>query len=489
MLQPSPNNFAFKTIRLKLVVYVGLILFGGFLATNILSYQISKNTIRNTVLENELPLSSNTIYSEIQTDLLRPIFISSLMANDTFLRDWVINGEQDPDLMVRYLESIRDKYNAFTSYFISAKTHNYYHFSGLARTLVVGAPKDEWFFRAAKMDEDYEINIDFNDEQDNALTIYINYRVLDFKNNFIGIAGVGLGLESVAKMISSYQENFRRTIYFVGKEGDIHLDSGAAAHRAGNIYKISGLMDLAAKILSTNRGAFTYKRGNDTILLTTRYIPELKWHLLVELSESQATQDLWESFLTNLAIGLAVIILTIVLISYTVNLFQSRLEEMASTDKLTGLGNRQTFEIVINQALSQFARSPTPFSLILFDVDNFKFINDTYGHLVGDHVLQMMADLAREKTRQSDIICRWGGEEFIVLAPNCALADANRLAENIRTSIMESRFVTKNPNQQITISAGVAEILENEMVDQIVGRADRALYAAKQNGRNRVENA
>jgi len=198
---------------------------------------------------------------------------------------------------------------------------------------------------------------------------------------------------------------------------------------------------------------------------------------------------LWESFLTNLVIGLAVIILTIVLISYTVNLFQSRLEEMASTDKLTGLGNRQTFEIVINQALSQFARSPTPFSLILIDVDKFKFINDTYGHLVGDHVLQTMAALTREKTRQSDILCRWGGEEFIILAPNCALSDANRLAENIRKSIMESRFVLKNPSQQITISAGVAEIMENEVADQIVGRADKALYAAKQNGRNRVENA
>jgi diguanylate cyclase (GGDEF)-like protein len=483
----TQNIFVFKTVRLRLIVYVGLILIGGFLATNVLSYQISKDTIRTTVLENELPLSSNTIYSEIQTDLLRPIFISSLMANDTFLRDWAINGENGPKKVIRYLKSIRDKYDAFTSYFISANSLNYYHFSGLTRTLSTTAPDDQWFFRVGEMPEEYEINIDNNAEQGGAITIFINYRVLDYDGKFIGIAGIGLGLNSVADMIKQYQKNFRRRIYFIDQDGNIHLDSADIPKTGTNIRGQQGLDKIAAKIISNKTGAFVFERNNETVLLTTRYLPELKWYLLVELNESQATKELWKSFLVNLAIGSAVIVLTVILISYTVNIFQSRLEEMASTDKLTGLGNRQTFEIVLNQAMAQFERNQSPFSLILIDIDHFKNINDSYGHLNGDKVLEAFAVHTRKMNRQSDILCRWGGEEFIILATDCALIDAKRLAENIRASISKARFVDGHPERQITISAGVSEIQGGETGEQVISRADKALYAAKENGRDQVQ--
>jgi diguanylate cyclase (GGDEF)-like protein len=483
----ASNIFVFQKLRLKLIAYVGIILVGGFLATNFLSYQISKNTIRATVLENELPLSSNNIYSEIQTDLLRPVFISSLMANDTFLIDWITAGEKDPDRIIRYLKNIRDKYDAFTSYFISAETLNYYHFSGLSRALSSTDPDDQWFFRVSKAHEDYEINIDINKEQGGAITIFINYRVLDDNGRFIGVAGVGLGLDSVSDMIKRYQDNFRRSIYFVNPSGDIELQSERFSANETNIHQIPGLGAIAGEIFAKNIGAFIYKRDGETYLLTTRYLPELKWYLLIELSESQATKGLWRSFLVNLGIGSGVIILTIFLIAYTVNTFQSRLEEMASTDKLTGLGNRQTFEIVLKQANAQFDRSKSPYALILFDIDHFKIINDTYGHLNGDAVLKKLAVHLRGLTRKSDILCRWGGEEFIILAPDCGLSDARRLAENIRTSIMEGRFVDKNPDLQLTLSAGIAEAREAESGEQIVARADKALYAAKDKGRNRVE--
>ena len=465
---------AFQTIRIRLITYVGIILIGGFLTTNILSFQISKSTIRTSVLENELPLSSNTIYSEIQTDLLRPIFISSLMANDTFLRDWVLDGERMPGQVTRYLKSIRDKYDAFTSYFISAKTLQYYHFTGPTRMISKTSGDDDWFFHAATISDDYEVNIDDNEEQGGKVTIFINYRVLDYDGNFIGVAGVGLGLDSVTDTIRRYQENFRRTIYFIDQDGAIHLHSSQKADIGKNIREVEGLDALAPKIVSTSRGAYVYERNGETVLLTTRYLPELKWYLLVELNEFQATKELRKSFLANLGIGFIVIAVTLFLIIYTVNAFQSRLEEMASTDKLTGLGNRQTFEIVMKQALAQFARTSVPFSLILMDIDHFKNVNETYGHLAGDDVLKEIAHHIREQTRKSDILCRWGGEEFIILAPDCNEADAHRLAEMIRNSVMEK------------LSAGVAEIRKDENNETIIARADKALYAAKQQGRNRV---
>ena len=191
------------TLRTKLISVVTFILVAGFAATNFLNYEVSKGALRTTVLENELPLSSNNVYSQIQADLLRPIFISDLMAQSTFVRDWAIEGELEPGRMTRYLDNIRDRYGAFTSYFISAQTLRYYHFKGPSDTLDENNPEDGWFFRTRDSKEPYEVNIDYNQQQDRSLTVFINYRVLDYDGNFIGVTGVGLGLDSVATSTSS----------------------------------------------------------------------------------------------------------------------------------------------------------------------------------------------------------------------------------------------------------------------------------------------
>jgi hypothetical protein len=101
----------------KLVLIVSLLLITGFAVTSLASYFVSRSSLRSQIIKKELPLTSDTIYSEIQRDLLRPIFISSLMANDTFLRDWVIQGEKDETQIIRYLREIQNNYNTFTSLF------------------------------------------------------------------------------------------------------------------------------------------------------------------------------------------------------------------------------------------------------------------------------------------------------------------------------------------------------------------------------------
>jgi len=109
----------------KLVLIISLLLITGFVATSLASYYASRASLRSQIQLNELPLTSENIYSEIQKDLLPPIFISSLMANDTFLREWVIQGENDIDKITRYLNAIQKKYNTITSFFVSEKTRNY----------------------------------------------------------------------------------------------------------------------------------------------------------------------------------------------------------------------------------------------------------------------------------------------------------------------------------------------------------------------------
>lgn len=473
--------------RYRLIFIVAVILITGFTATNLISYQISKNSIRTSILDNELPLSSNTIYSEIQADLLRPIFVSSLMANDTFLRDWVLDGEQSSDPMIRYLNEIKEKYEAYTSFFISANTLNYYHFSGVSRQVNPKDPADNWFFSSRDLTEPYVINIDDNKEQSGTLTVFINYRVLDYQDNFIGIAGIGLGLDAVADLISQYQENYRRSIYFVDQQGAIRLHSNDVMGTEQKLQEMDGIKTIAEQILSTSRGSFTYIKNDEVILLTTRFLPELNWYVLVELNESDATAAIRRSLQLNLIIGAGVVGLILIFISLAITGFHSRLEAMAITDKLSGLGNRQYFDLSMKQLLARLKRDNSENAMLLVDIDKFKEINDQFGHAIGDQVIQNLAKKLQSLVREADILCRWGGEEFVILTCNCPLHEAISLAEKIRITIENCQLLPEKPDLKITVSSGLTMLVPMDDQLSAFSRADKALYHAKNQGRNRIE--
>ena len=479
--------FETVSLRTKLIAMVTIILVAGFTASNFFNYQVSKGAMRATVLENELPLSSNNVYSQIQADLLRPIFISDLMAQDTFLRDWALNGELQSEPVVKYLREIRTRYGATTSYFISARTLKYYHYKGVSRTLEPTNPEDGWFFRARDMSEPYEVNVDYNIENARSLTVFINYRVLDYDGHFLGVTGVGLGLDTVSTLVQNYQENFRRNVYFVDDDGliRVHADDGVAG--VTNIHTLAGLSPIADEVLKESRGSYSYDTADDTVLLTTRYIPELKWHLFIELPESQAMSEMRAGFVRNLAIAPLVILITIVLIGYTINIFQRRLEDMAVTDKLTGLGNRQAFDMTLDQAIKQFRRDKVPLSLIILDIDHFKRINDTLGHLAGDAAIKRVGEIARSSVREADIVCRWGGEEFAVLTSHCNAAQAVDLSEKIRAAIKAETIFADHPDTRLTASAGVSEALDGDTTNDLMARTDKALSRANDLGRDRGE--
>ena len=159
------------------------------------------------------------------------------------------------------------------------------------------------------------------------------------------------------------------------------------------------------------------------------------------------------------------------------------LEEAASHDRLTGAWNRRRFEEAAAAEMGLAGRRRSALSLIMLDLDHFKRINDTYGHPAGDAVLAGAAVAFRSALRASDALVRWGGEEFLVLAPATALDGAVRLADRIRTTLAARAFPAA---EAMTLSAGVAEYMAGETLDAWVARADTALYRAKAEGRDRV---
>lgn len=159
------------------------------------------------------------------------------------------------------------------------------------------------------------------------------------------------------------------------------------------------------------------------------------------------------------------------------------LKRRATTDSLTGINNRSRMEEMINHHLIQHQRYGNPFAIIMFDIDHFKQVNDTYGHDVGDQVLRTLVLCAGGVLRESDLLARWGGEEFMVLVPAAQLQDGCRVAEKLRLAISNSPFPKGLP---ITASFGVTEAFKDATIRSLVIQADSALYRAKNHGRNRV---
>ncbi|MDQ7055287.1 MAG: GGDEF domain-containing protein [Persephonella sp.] len=189
---------------------------------------------------------------------------------------------------------------------------------------------------------------------------------------------------------------------------------------------------------------------------------------------------------TFIVMYLSVEIALFAMLSFLINI-RSRSEKfriLSEIDTLTGIYNKGKFNQVLDTELKKVKRYRRPLGLILFDIDHFKKINDAYGHQVGDYILKTIAEIVKKNIRDTDIFARWGGEEFVIIAPETDINGTKILAEKLRNAIEENRFDRVG---KVTASFGVTEATSEDTIDSIVHRADEALYLAKEKGRNRVE--
>jgi hypothetical protein len=317
-----------STKKSKLVPVISILIVTGFLITSFTSYFVSRASLRSEISLNELPLTSDNIYSEIQRDLLRPVFISSVMATDTFLRDWVIGGEVGEQKLTKYLNEIQIKYNTFTSFFVSEKSRIYYHADGILKKVSPDEERDVWYFRVKEMKDDYEINVDPDLANKDAMTIFINYRVFDYDKNYIGATGVGLTVSAVKNLIEAYQQKYNRIIYFIDKYGEVKQAGSGFDNTIKNIAQIDnfpGIQDVLD--LKTER-SFTYKKDGQVVHTNIRYIEEFKWYLVVEQSETEIIKQIFTTLMINLFICLAITIVVLILVNLSVNAYKKRIETL-----------------------------------------------------------------------------------------------------------------------------------------------------------------
>jgi len=461
----------------------------GFMATSLTSYFVARDSLSRNISEQMLPLTSDNIYSEIQRDLLRPILISSTMATDTFVRDWAITGEQDPSRIIAYLTEIQQQYDTITAFFVSEATRQYYHPTGIIKTVTEADPADSWYFRVRSMRQPYEVNVDTDTADRSRVSIFINYRVLNYAGQYIGTTGVGLSVDAVTRLIDTYQARYNRSIYFVDRQGNVTL-TGSNDPRADRIQDEPGVRLVATQLLSSPSSSLTYLDEQDhEIFLNSRLVPEFDWYLIVEQDGSDSGARLNDTLLVNILLSVAIMALVLVIAHFTLRSYQRRLEEMATRDRLTGVANRHLFEMIFEHLTRNTQRYPRPVSLISIDIDHFKQVNDMYGHHAGDLVLQGVTTLIKQHIRDSDTLCRWGGEEFVLLLDHCPIEDAMLRAERIREALQTHSIAFGKTSLKITLSMGVTDYRQGEALEMFMARADAALYQAKEQGRDRVVRA
>ncbi|MFP3676560.1 sensor domain-containing diguanylate cyclase [Pseudomonas sp. SIMBA_041] len=475
-----------RSLVLTLIALLG----AGFLATSFLSYYASRASIRDNIVNTELPLTSDTVYSEIQKDLVRPILISSMMSRDTFMRDWVVNGEHEPEKMTRYLNEVMTHYGAYTAFFVSNSTLTYYHAKGVLKQIKASEPRDTWYFRVRDMAEPYEINVDPDMANKDNLTFFINYKVYDYDDRFIGAAGVGLTVDAVIKLIDKYQQRYQRSVYFVDNFGRLVLtgaEGGPQGAKIGqSLAELDSMKTLVSQLPKPHSGSYEYSVQGQGHFLNVRFIPELNWYLFVDKREDGALSEIRQSLYLNLLICLLVTLIVLALLNRVIKRYQEKIQAQATLDSLTELPNRRGFDLLAAQAMHEAQREPKPLTALLLDLDHFKALNDTYGHLAGDQVLIGFARDLQSCLRHADIVCRWGGEEFIVLLKDTDGETGLKVAEKIRQHVETQRYAYNDRALQLTVSIGLTTLQPDDTLHTLLSRADHAMYRAKQSGRNRT---
>ncbi len=471
----------------RLIATITILLVAGFVGTSLFAFFAARDSVRYSIERDSLPASADYVHSALQKKLIEPVFISSMMGNDTFLHDWVSQGELDSKEVITYLSEIRSRYGAFTTFFVSDRTSRYYQADGILKSVSPDEPRDAWYYRVRLMADPYEINLDPDMAHGDALTIFINYRVLDRSGAFLGAAGVGLAFESMNGTVEMLQNQHDTSAYLVDPAGRILVGSPYGTTPAATVQDDPALRAIATEAMTAGGGSFRYRRDGGERLLLVKFLPELGWYLFVEGTQAAAMSGASRALWFNLVIFALIVAVVIAITAITVDRYQSRLERTASYDQLTGALNRMAFAVLCDHAVKEARRTGTALSVAIFDIDNFKRVNDEFGHAAGDKALKLVVAGGQSGLRQVDPLCRWGGEEFVALLSSCDTAGAIIAAEKFR-GFATALCAIEGPTS-VTLSAGVATLRPNETFYALVSRADEALYLAKRAGRNRTLSA
>ena len=471
--------------KYKIIIIITILLIILSVAVSITNYLIFMKTTQTQLKTQALPLSVDNIYTEIQKHIIEPYLVSSMMANDTFLKDWLLHDEKNNEKITKYLKSIKNKYKMQSTFLVSQETKKYYAHNGFLEKIKKGNPNNQWYFKFKNSLKNHEINLDYNKNINQNLMMFINCKIYNQANKLIGVTGIGLEVTYIDQMLHMFEEKYHLNVYFLDKDGKVVLNQQKKNYYQ-HIDDMKELEEYKEIILSKRTKTLEYEKNGAQYILKTKYIPELDIYLVIEAKVDDFAQDAKKVFYFNLAVSLTFTFIFTIIIIIVLRKHHDKLEKLANFDSLTQVQNRRSFKTKLEHLLLLHSRNKRPFCLLFMDIDDFKIINDTFGHKVGDDVLVQTASILSNHIRKTDLLARWGGEEFVIALIDTDIEDAHTRAQKIREAIQDDKIIKEIIGRSITSCFGLTVCNKYDTIDTLVSRADNAMYSGKQSGKNKV---
>ncbi len=471
-----------KTNIRFIILIVGVIVLGFFI-TSVLNYKASNNIIQKDA-ENITKLTAMTIFAEIQNELTKPIFVSLTMANDSFVKSWLAEEDkQDLETITRYLKGIKDKYGYSSVFLVSGNSGNYYNTEGILKKISTEDSHDVWFYEFVESGKDYALDVDTDQANEDTLSIFINSKILNVGDTNASVIGVGLEMREIQSILAYYNNLLQLDILLIDTKGFVQVATDDSVIENINYFSQLDNPGMKERILD-NKEDFEVLRLEGSInnnYVFTKYINDLEWYIVVKNNPEAFHSALFRQQLVNLAIVIVVVLMVVFITVMLTRRYQRRIMQLATTDVLTGLFNRRAMGEDLNQKLAEADKTGKPFCLFLFDIDNFKKLNDAHGHIAGDEALARTANVAREFLKKSTIY-RLGGDEFAGMIDQ-DIVGAEGMLEELRNRIEKDEELSA---YQLTVSIGLSEYVSGQSQDQLMYRTDQAMYRAKEIGKNKV---
>ena len=415
----------------------------------------------------------------IVEQLMQPLHISQTLAKAKELKDLMRNPLDNEQQIFATLKRLNKEFSL--NFFIASEISRIqYNSEGKKIDLLEG--KVDWYFRYKEQPEDAMADIgQWQNPQ-----FYIDLKIYDDAGNFLGVFGVGKSLKAFTEVFSEYKKTYGYDFIFVDQHKNITLTSDPKLLIKGvtfkNLRDLPWFQTLKPKQQQSSLNNLLLQINGQEALIAELNIQPFDWTLYIITPLQSRQTEISRGFIISIVSLLAVIFGLFLLIYNLLYYFKKDMQKIKQIDILTELANRNNVTLKFEELMYQ----KKSVSLVLIDLDNFKPINETHGRKAGDIVLRQVAKMLQCEIRQTDILGRWGGEEFILLMPDTGPHEAVELCQKLCKKLSAMTITTGTTSIQITGSFGVSFTATSRTMSEVISAADDALFSAKRDGRNMV---